>query len=234
MKIITHLQSQELYIIIPVFDHDEHLKEIIQTLTGKGYKNIIVVNDGSEKDIFKQISEFNIHYLHHRQNLGQGAALQTGFDYAAGLDAEFVVTFDADGQHDPNDLPVVLAPVVAGRADVSLGSRFLSSQPTNIPFSKKLLLQTARFFNFLFTGLMLTDAHNGLRALNRKALNKIRITENRMAHATEILVEAKKHHLLIEEVPVTIHYTDYSIKHGQSSWNSLRIFIDLVFYKLFS
>jgi glycosyltransferase involved in cell wall biosynthesis len=228
------LQSQDLYIIIPVFDHDEHLKDILSILTRKGYHNIIVINDGSEKAVLPRIDEYPIHYLHHRQNLGQGAALQTGFDYATRLNAAWVVTFDADGQHDPDDIESVIAPVKAGQADVCLGSRFLSSQPTNMPFSKKLLLYSARFFNFMFTGVKLTDAHNGLRALNRKALNKIRITENRMAHATEILIEAKKYHLRIEEVPVTIHYTDYSIKHGQSSWNSLRIFIDLVFYKLFS
>ncbi len=228
------MEHQDLYIVIPVFNHDEHLKEIIATLKQKGFHNIIVVNDGSEKNIFHRIREFNVHYLSHRQNLGQGAALQTGFDYAIGLNAGIVVTFDADGQHDPDDLPLVIDPVISGQADICIGSRFLSSQPVNMPFSKKLLLQIAIFFNFIFTGLKLTDAHNGLRAMNRKALNKIRITENRMAHATEILIEAKKNQLRVEEVPVTIHYTDYSIKHGQSSRNSIRIFIDLVFYKLFS
>jgi hypothetical protein len=82
--------------------------------------------------------------------------------------------------------------------------------------------------------MMLSDAHNGLRALNKNALGKIRITENRMAHATEILFEIKKHGLVVKEVPVKIRYTDYSRHHGQSPWNSIKIFFDILFYKLFT
>jgi glycosyltransferase involved in cell wall biosynthesis len=193
-----------------------------------------VINDGSDKDVYQNISDLNVNYLEHRQNMGQGAALQTGFDYALNLNAEWVVSFDADGQHDPEDILAVMEPVIQGHADICLGSRFLSAQAINMPGSKKRLLHVARFINFIFTGLKLTDAHNGLRALNKTALGKINITENRMAHATEILIEAKKHGLRVSEVPVTIHYTEYSRKHGQSSWNSIRIFFDLVFYKLFA
>jgi glycosyltransferase involved in cell wall biosynthesis len=228
------LELQDIYIIIPIFNHDEHLRDIILGLRQNHFHNIVVVDDGSEKDIFQQISQLNISYLKHKQNLGQGAALQTGFDYALKRNAKLVVSFDADGQHDPGDIPSIIGPLLTGEADICLGSRFLSSQATNMPGSRKTLLQTARFINYLFTGLWLSDAHNGLRAISKDALNKITITENRMAQATEILIEAKKHRLRIREVPVTIHYTDYSKKHGQSSWNSIKIFLDLIFYKLFA
>ncbi|HEX5668072.1 MAG TPA: glycosyltransferase family 2 protein [Chitinophagaceae bacterium] len=228
------MEPKDAYIIIPVYNYDEHLREIILELRQKGFVHIIVINDGSEKDILQNIRALDIIYLEHRQNLGQGAALQTGFEYAKRSKAEVVVTFDADGQHDTNDIFSVLEPVMAGETDICLGSRFLSRQAINIPWSRKALLQTARLINFIFTGVRLTDAHNGLRAINDLALNRIVITENRMAHATEILIEAKQNQLRIKEVPVTIHYTDYSKKHGQSSWNSIRIFLDLVFYKLFA
>jgi glycosyltransferase involved in cell wall biosynthesis len=228
------LEPQDAYIIIPVYNHDEHLRDIILELRQKGFIHIIVVNDGSDKDILQNLRSLHITYLEHRQNLGQGAALQTGFEYAKRSNAKMVVTFDADGQHDANDIFSVLEPVMAGETDICLGSRFLSRQAINIPWSRKALLHTARLINLLFTGLRLTDAHNGLRAINNLALTRIMITENRMAHATEILIEAKKHRLRIQEVPVTIHYTDYSKKHGQSSWNSIRIFLDLIFYKLFA
>jgi polyprenyl-phospho-N-acetylgalactosaminyl synthase len=228
------LEPKDTYIIIPIYNHDEYLREIIHDLRQKGFTNIIVINDGSEKDILENIRELGITYLEHRQNLGQGAALQTGFEYAKRTNAKILVTFDADGQHDPNDILPVLEPVMAGEADICLGSRFLSRPASDMPWSRKALLQTARFINYLFTGIRLTDAHNGLRAINQTAFNLITIKENRMAHATEILIEAKKHHLRICEVPVTIRYTDYSKKHGQSSWNSIRIFLDLVIYKLFA
>jgi hypothetical protein len=108
----------------------------------------------------------------------------------------------------------------------------ISASPASKGFSKPST--SARIINFLFTGIMLSDAHNGLRAINRTALEKIIITENRMAHATEILFEIKKHGLTLKEVPVKINYNDYSRNHGQSAWNSIKIFFDILFYKLFA
>jgi glycosyltransferase involved in cell wall biosynthesis len=222
------------YIIIPVFNHDEHLRRVILELQKKGFTKIIVVDDGSTKDVFTNISDLNIHFLRHKINLGQGAALQTGFEFAKKNMANYVVSFDADGQHSAADAETVLEPVLNGSADLVLGSRFLSQNSQNVPSTRKRVLKLATFVNYLFANIKLTDAHNGLRALNAPALEKLKITENRMAHATEILIEARKHSLRITEVPVTIHYTDYSMKHGQSSWNSLRILIDLLLYKLFA
>lgn len=222
------------YITIPVFNHDEHLRRVIQELYKIGFSQIIVVDDGSTKDIFANISDLNIHFLRHKTNLGQGAALQTGFEFAKKCNANYVVSFDADGQHSAADAEAVLKPVLNGSADICLGSRFLTTDSQMIPPSRKRVLKLATFVNYLFTSIKLTDAHNGLRALNANALDKLKITENRMAHATEILIEARKHGLRITEIPVTIHYTDYSMKHGQSSWNSFRILLDLLLYKLFA
>jgi hypothetical protein len=98
---------------------------------------------------------------------------------------------------------------------------------------RKLLLQSARYLNYLFSGLLLTDAHNGLRAMTRAAASKLHIRENGMAHATEILSEIKKRKLRYEEVPVTIHYTAYSQKKGQTIWSGFRIFFDLLLNKIF-
>jgi glycosyltransferase involved in cell wall biosynthesis len=228
------LKREEVYIVIPVYNHAEYLKDVIHSLRQAGFANIIVVNDGSANDIKPFLRGLPITYLEHRVNLGQGAALQTGFEQAKRSGAEFVVTFDADGQHRAEDIDALLLPLQEGTTDVSLGSRFMGLEPSNLAFSRKLLLMGARIVNFLFTGLLLTDAHNGLRALNRKALEKITITENRMAHASEILFEIRDHGLRYQEVPVKITYTEYSKKRGQGALNSVRIFIDLLLYKLFS
>jgi glycosyltransferase involved in cell wall biosynthesis len=228
------MDKEKVYIVIPVFNHAEKLGEVIQSLFSYGYHRIIVVNDGSTDRTFQQRLPSPICYLEHRVNLGQGAALQTGFDLALERGADVVVSFDADGQHEASDIGPLLAPVLADQADVSMGSRFLVTGEAEAPLSRTVLLKTARVINYLFTGIMLTDAHNGLRAINRKALGKIRITENRMAHATEILFEIRKHELRFREVPVHIRYTEYSRSTGQSAWNSIRIFFDILLYKLFA
>jgi glycosyltransferase involved in cell wall biosynthesis len=226
--------DQQPYIIIPVFNHDAQLAAVINGLQERGYANIIVVNDGSVTDIWSIVSSKNIIYLEHCINLGQGAALQTGFTYALARGADIAVSFDADGQHDPDDIPQLLAPIINGKADIVCGSRFINSGGASIPLSRRVIIRAARIINYLFTGIMLTDAHNGLRAMNEKTIKTIRLSENRMAHATEILFEIKKHGLRIKEVPVNIQYTNYSMQYGQSSWNSIKIFFDILFYKLFT
>ena len=172
-------------------------------------------------------------YLRHRVNLGQGAALQTGLEFARKMKAEIVITFDADGQHDPGDLETLLAPLLENQADIVFGSRFLEKKVSSLSLRRKWVLQLARLINFLFSGLMLSDAHNGLRALNKTALEKIRITENRMAHASEILFQVKKYRLRFKEVPVHISYARSSYKKGQTGLDSIKVFIDIVLHKLF-
>ncbi|MBL0132629.1 MAG: hypothetical protein IPP79_00755 [Chitinophagaceae bacterium] len=117
------------------------------------------------------------------------------------------------------------------QADITLGP-FSFRHPSQIPLSKKFVLYLARVINFLFTGMLLSDAHNGLRAL-QFSLQKIRLTENRMAHASELLFEIKSSGLRYTEVPVTIHYSDYSKEKGQSAWQGIQIVFDLVLHKLF-
>jgi hypothetical protein len=165
--------------------------------------------------------------------MGQGAALQTGISVALKRKGEYMVTFDADGQHDVNDIEGMLQKLKEGQFDIILGSRFLPGAGGNIRTVRKLLLKVACYLNYVFTGILLTDAHNGLRVMNRNAAERIHLKENRMAHATEILKEIKKHSLKFGEFPVHIHYSDYSKKKGQSLLNSVRIFFDLIMNKIF-
>jgi glycosyltransferase involved in cell wall biosynthesis len=228
------MDKGNIHIVIPVYNHGEKLGEVVQNLRQEGYQNIILINDGSDNAQFPTFLPPGITYIKHRVNLGQGAALQTGFTQALKDGAGIVVSFDADGQHNASDLEILISPLLAGEADVALGSRFLTPYQDPMPPVKIILLKTARLINYLFTGMMLSDAHNGLRAMNKQAVEKIRITENRMAHATEILFEIKKYGLVVKEVPVKVKYTDYSRSHGQSPWNSIKIFFDILLYKLFA
>lgn len=218
------------FIIIPAYNEENVLRSTIEPLLKKGWK-IVVVDDGSTNDQANCLTGLAVTIIRHRQNLGQGAALETGMQYALCHGADYILHFDADGQHDPTNLELLVAPLINNKADVVFGSRFLTQQ-TYIPPFRALLLHTARYVNFLFTGLLLTDAHNGLRAFNRKAAELVRITENRMAHASEILLLVKKNKLRFTEVPVEVRYTDYSKTKGQSGWNSVRILFDLLLHKL--
>lgn len=224
--------NANVVVVIPAFNEASMLPTVARALVEKKYK-VIVVDDGSVPSLYPAIKGLHVHYLRHQANLGQGAALQTGFEFARKLNPDFIISFDADGQHDVNSIPSLLLPIIDNKADITLGSRFLNIEKNNIPFSKMFVLQIARAINFLFSGLWLSDAHNGLRAFSKTAVEKINITENRMAHASEILFEIKKQKLKFTEVPVPIYYTEYSKQKGQSSWNSIRIVFDLILHKLF-
>jgi polyprenyl-phospho-N-acetylgalactosaminyl synthase len=221
-----------IIVIVPVYNESGIIEHVVRDLMLRGYK-IIVVDDGSNDDSFKKICQFPVSIIHHSFNLGQGAALQTGMEMAKRMDADIVVHFDGDGQHSSVDIERIIKPLLTDESDIVFGSRFLNKQGLNaIPYLRKILLQLARFVDWLFTGVLLSDAHNGLRALNRKSLEKITILENGMAHATEIIIQSRKHHLRHMEVPVTIHYTPYSQRKGQSPWNALHILMSLIFKKL--
>ena len=140
--------------------------------------------------------------LRHPINLGQGASLQTGIDFALREGATHIVTFDADLQHRPEDIEALFAALRDRNADFALGSRFLG-EAKNINASKKLVLKAAVLFTRLTTGLKLTDAHNGLRAMSRRGAKSLRIRQNRMGNASEILQEIANSGLRYVEVPVT-------------------------------
>jgi hypothetical protein len=155
-------------------------------------------------------------------------------EFAKRKGATYVVHFDADGQHPAAGLSQLLAPLRAGTADVVLGSRFLRREDeSNIPPIRKVVLTAARAVNGLFTGMWLSDAHNGLRALNQQALAVIQLTENRQAHATEILYQIRRNRLRAVEVPSSVTYTAYSRSKGQSSMNAFSVLVDLILNKLF-
>jgi glycosyltransferase involved in cell wall biosynthesis len=226
----TH--HKKIVVIVPVYNEGPVIRQVITSLL-KIVSTIIVVDDGSAVPVSKQLHDLPVMLLQHKVNLGQGAALQTGLIYARRLNADIAITFDADGQHNEDDLNSLIAPLINNEADIVLGSRFLPNSVSAVPFTKRFILQFARLINFLFSGVLLTDAHNGLRALNRTALEKINLTENRMAHASEFLFEIKKHKLRCREIPVHIRYTDYSIQKGQKARDSIKVLFDLLLHKLF-
>jgi polyprenyl-phospho-N-acetylgalactosaminyl synthase len=195
------------------------------------YHNVVIVDDCSDDDTGAQALKAGAAVLRHPINLGQGAALQTGIRYALSRGAGYIVTFDADGQHRPEDIRVLLDTQVKTGADVVLGSRFLG-HTENIPRLRRMILQLAIVYMHITSGVKLTDAHNGLRLLTRRAAERIRITQDRMAHASEIIDQIGALELTVVEAPVTIVYTEYSLHKGQKLGNAFNILIELFVARL--
>ncbi|MEO0897556.1 MAG: glycosyltransferase family 2 protein [Bacteroidota bacterium] len=220
--------KQNIWIIVPAFNEGRVLAGVLQSLQKSPYQ-ILVVDDGSDDDSRKICHQVGVHCIRHKVNLGQGAALQTGMDFCQEIGAEMVVHFDADGQHRVEDIDRLLAQLQLGKGDVILGSRFLTKEDKReVPFQRRMLLQMARILQFLLTGLWLSDAHNGLRALNRKALCAIKLEQSGRAHATEILQQIKEKELSYAEVPVHITYSHYSTSKGTSIWDAFQVLEDLL------
>ncbi|MDX1909632.1 MAG: glycosyltransferase family 2 protein [Bacteroidia bacterium] len=230
---MTPAPATPVWVIVPAYQEGTMIRDTLTPLLAMGYQ-VILVDDASTDETRYQVAGLPVHYLRHGINLGQGAALETGMAYARLQGADWVVHFDADGQHQVADIPVLLAPLLAGTADIVLGSRFMSAAARAlVPPGRRRLLRVAAVVNLLLTGLRLTDAHNGLRALNAHALSGIRLHQNRMAHATEILQEIHRLRLRWQEVPVTVTYSPYARQKGQRATQAWPILRDLILHTLF-
>jgi glycosyltransferase involved in cell wall biosynthesis len=224
--------NRQVFVVMPAFNEGKVLRKTLRPLVEAGF-SVVVVDDGSKDNTWRQLVRLGVYPLRHPFNLGQGAALQTGVSFALQQGARYIVHFDADGQHSSEDIRGLLDPVMQGKADVVLGSRFLRQEDWQaIPLARRILLKGAILVNWLLAGLWLSDAHNGARAFSRQAAQKIVLRENGFAHATEILQQIKAQNLRYVERPTRILYTDYSQMKGQRAWHALDILIDLVIRRI--
>jgi len=229
--------TKQLWVVVPAFNEGERIAKTLRalqttTLSGNDWiAQIVVIDDGSRDNTIEVARRFPVWILRHPINCGQGAAIQTGIDFAIQNEADILVTFDADNQHSASEIKDLIAPILDGKAQVSLGSRFLGST-ISMPVTRRILLQAATWYTRLTTGLPVTDTHNGFRAISRKAAQKIRLRQPRMAHASEILEEIARHRISWKEVPVTIRYSDATLAKGQSGWDAVRIVMQLLVGRL--
>ena len=216
------------FVVIPAYNEERVIADVVQELRHKLPElEVVVVNDGSSDRTSRVLSRLAVHHLDHPINLGQGASLQTGISYALKRGARYIVTYDADGQHSPEDIPRLVEPIRRGECDVVLGSRFLGRQAVGLRLKRHVLLKAATYFTRLTTGLSLTDTHNGARAFSRRSAKRLEIEQNGMAHASEILEKIARMKFRWQEIPVTIRYTEYSQAKGQRASNMINILWDL-------
>jgi len=212
--------------IVPAYNEEKHIGFVVRNLFCH-VDNVVVVDDSSTDNTSKIAKEAGAVVIRHEINRGQGASLETGHQYARSVGATHVIHFDGDGQFDVMDIKPALEKMKNENIDVILGSRFLGKE-SNIPFfKKKILFPIGRIINKIFAKIKITDVHNGFRIINQNALNKIIITHDGMAHATEILAQIKHHNLKYIEYPVQVEYRKY----GQGLGGGVKIVKDLFFSK---
>lgn len=216
--------ARDTYIVIAAFNEAKAIGDVVRELRAH-YPNVVVVDDGSRDDTQFRALEGGATVLRHVINRGQGAALQTGIAYALRQGARFIVTFDADGQHRPEDIPALVTPIARGEVEFCLGSRFLEHSQ-EVPARRRMLLSGAVIFTRVTSGMRLSDAHNGFRAMSRATAERIDLKLDRMAHASEIIDQLRASGLPYREVPVLIRYTAYSMAKGQRSSAALRVAFD--------
>lgn len=223
--------NKQVAIIIPMYNEAQVIRGVVSDVLTV-FPRVICVDDGSRDSTAEEVLKTNALLVQHPINLGQGAALQTGIEYALqDTDVKYIVTFDADGQHSLRDVQRMLKVIKEDKVDIVLGSRFLGSAE-NITWLKKFILKSAIRFSNKTSGLKLTDAHNGLRVFNRHVAENLNITLHDFAHASEIIERIAEKQFTYKEVPVTITYTEYSRSKGQSISNAVNIGFDVLLRKL--
>jgi len=218
------IPAPKIFVVLPAFNEESKIGDVVKGVQAET-SNVVVVDDGSSDLTAQAASAAGAVVLRHCVNRGQGAALQTGISYSLQAGASHIVTFDSDGQHRVEDIPRLLEPLLEGRAEVALGSRFIG-QAEGIPASRRLLLKGAVLFTRAMSGARVSDAHNGLRAFSRQAAQRLDLSMDRMAHASEIVDQIHAMKLPYLEVPVTIRYTQYSLAKGQRSTAAARVLFD--------
>ena len=222
----TQIPNSDVWVVIPLYNEATVISGVITGLLPT-FPNVVCVDDGSRDGGALIAYRAGARIVTHPINLGQGAALQTGFEYARERGASFVVTFDAEGQHRVEDAEKMVQRARKEDLAIVFGSRFLDNR-TKPGALKKIVLKTAVAVTNWTTKTRLTDAHNGLRVIRQDALRQIQLKQDRMAHGTEIIVQLGRTRLPYAEEPVEVLYTEYSKAKGQSLLNSVNILIDLL------
>lgn len=226
-----------LHLIVPAFNEARVIQSTLRALPaqidGIDSLTVVVVDDGSSDDTAAEVlrcGDPRVVLLRHAINRGLGGALGTGLQYARQHGADFVITYDADGQHAPEDIAHVLEPLLAGRADAVIGSRLLD--PKGMPWYRVVGNWGLNVFTFVIFGMWTTDSQSGLRGFSRAALEKIEIRMDRMEVSSEFIKEIRRCRLRFAEVPIRAIYSDYSLAKGQRNINGFNILIRLVLHRL--
>lgn len=228
-------QKYRVAVVIAAYNEASAIRHVVESVPKSiplaKELTVVVVDDGSVDATSYEAYEAGAVVVRHPINRGQGAALRTGFEWVIQESYDIVVTYDADGQHQPNEINDMVTAVSQKGVDIALGSRFLGST-INMPRSRRFVLKVGVLFTRMLSRVKVTDSHNGFRAINVDALRRMHLVQDRMEHASEIIDQIHKQGLHYVEVPVTIAYTNHSMAKGQVNSAAFKIAGKMIVDKL--
>lgn len=229
------MDKDDIYVVIPAYNEEKMIRNTLKKLKDEGYKNIIVVDDGSRDNTFNIAKEEGVIVCRHVINRGLGGALGTGIKCALLYNPKAIITFDADGQHDPKDIEKVAEPILEEGYDVIIGSRLMDeNEVKNMPKIKRIGNWGLNFLTYLIGGHFITDSQSGLRAFSNKAAKIIinQLKSNKYEVSSEFVVLIKRNNLKFKEVPIKTIYTDYSMARGTNVITGFKILAKLIIHKI--
>ena len=227
------MNVEKVYIIIPIYNEESVIGEVLSGVRQAGYRNIIVVDDGSWDRSYAAANSIpEVIVLRHKLNRGKGAAIKTGVLAAQYCGAEVLVTIDGDGQHDPYDIEKLIEPIMKNGFDVVLGTRMRGG--TEMPLIKVLANKIGNYCTMLLYGMLVSDSQSGFRAYSRFAARTIDTKADKYEYDSKVIREINANRLKYVEVPITVRYTQYSMtkKHRQGFVNGLRTLVRMVWDKI--
>jgi len=220
---------KKLLIILPAYNEEKvigkvlfELKSYLKKIKDLNFE-IVVIDDASTDCTKKKAASQKIKVLSHPINRGLGGALFTGFEYAKLTGADFLLTMDSDGQHDPKDIGKILKLLLENKTDAVIGVRNIQK----MPFDRKIITLAGSLLTFLLFGVWCDDTQSGFRAFNKEAIKKIQLKTQRMEVSSEFFNEIKRNKLKFAQVPIRVIYTNYSRAKGQSNLNSGKVLVRL-------
>ncbi|AXI25103.1 hypothetical protein CFE53_02610 [Methanofervidicoccus sp. A16] len=229
------MDKEDIYIVVPAYNEEKVIKDTLRKLKSEGYHNIIVVDDGSKDKTSNIAREEGVILCRHIINRGLGGALGTGIKCALEYNPKVIVTFDADGQHDPKDIEKVVKPILYEGYDMVVGSRLMDREELkNMPVVKRVGNILLNVITYLLGGYLVTDSQSGLRAFSKRAAEVIlsNLKSNRYEVSSEFIIIARREGLKFKEVPIKTIYTEYSMSRGTNVITGIKILIKLIIQRL--
>ncbi|MCI5866620.1 MAG: glycosyltransferase family 2 protein [Methanosphaera sp.] len=217
------------YIVLSCYNEEETLEDVVEELVNRGF-NVIITDDGSKDDspiISKKLKKKypkQVDYYRHIINVGLGGAIKTGIKAALSKGADIIITFDADGQHNPDDLYNMYPPLANGEADVVIAARDFDDMPNGRRFGNTVM----NYITYIFQGKMVKDSQSGLRAFSRDAAQKLNLKSPQYGVSSEIIGEIERNNLKLKEVPMTTIYDKRTIEKGTNLFVGLKIVFEFL------
>jgi len=215
------VNKSNILIILPAYNEAQVIENVLLDIKKQGYVNICLVDDGSVDNTGEIAQQQGVEILTHPINRGAGAAIQTGITFAKKKGYEFAILIDSDGQHLPEDIENLFKKMQESDADIVIGNRFFGSVNT-VPKIRITYNKIANIITNFFCKNNYADTQSGFRLLNRNAIEKINLKNRDFGFCSEMIIEAEKLNLRIEETPIRVLYTEYSMNKGQNLREGVR------------